>query len=92
MSPAVEEVNEFLASGAYKKASNQESLYKQWLGDKLAEAKTEVRKLLFEMSQIRFGVVVGQTWFTEFSTIEEGTMDIDGVTATVEMKEIQVEI
>jgi hypothetical protein len=87
MSPAVGEVDDFLDSGTYKKAADQDGLFKQWLGDKLTESKKGVRKLLYEMAQIRFSIVVGQTWFNEFATVEEGTLDIDGVTATVEAKE-----
>jgi len=92
MSPAVGEVDDFLDSGTYKKAANQKGLYEQWLNDKLAESKGIVRGLLFEMAQIRFSVVVGQTWFTEFATIEENSLDIDGVAASVSMNEVQVEI
>lgn len=92
MSPAVGEVDDFLDGTTYKKAADQDALFKQWLGDKLAESKKSVRKLLYEMSQIRFGVIVGQTWFTEFATVEDNAMDIDGVAATVEAKEVKVEL
>lgn len=92
MSPAVAEVDDFLDGATYKKAANQDRLYEQWLNDKLAEAKTTVRRLLFELSQMRFGIVVGQTWFTEFSSFEENTLNIDGVVGSVEMNEIQVEV
>jgi len=71
---------------------DKDALFKQWLTDKLAESKKSVRGILYKMAQIRFSVVVGQTWFTEFSTIEENSMDIDGVNASVDMNEIQVEI
>jgi hypothetical protein len=96
MVPAVCEVDDFLDGGTYKKAADQDALYKQWLGDKLAETKREVRRLLHQMAQIRFSVIVGQTWFTEFATIEETIYTLNlpkgEVQCNVEMKEVKVEI
>lgn len=96
MVPALEEVEAFIGSDVYKNASKQETLLETWIFDKFKEAQKRVRQLLFEMSQIRFGVIVGQTWFSEFSSIEEDSMDLqaDGVTLAckVEMKETEVKI
>ena len=96
MIPALEEVEKFLASDVYKTASNQGSLLETWIFDRFKESQGRVRQLLFEMSQIRFGVIVGQTWFSEFQSIEENSMDLqmDGVTLSckVDMKETEVKI
>ena len=93
---AFKAVEEFEASDVLKKAKDKDKVYAAWLDDQLADAKTQVRKLLHEVSQIRFGVVVGQTWFTEFKSLDETTLDIkaDGqtLTGTVEMKEIQIDV
>lgn len=96
MVPAFEEIDEFEGSKVFKNAKNQDKVYEAWLKDQLDDAKTKVRKLLYETSQIRFGVIVGQTWFTEFDSLDDNTLTIspDGtaIEATVEMKEIQVEV
>jgi hypothetical protein len=57
-----------------------------------AKAQTdEVRKQMFNIAQIKFSVIVGQVWFTEFKSLEENSLKIkvDGneVECTVEMKE-----
>lgn len=96
MKPAFEEIEEFEGSKVFKNAKNQDKVYEAWLKDQLDDAKTKVRKLLYQTSQIRFGVIVGQTWFTEFDSLDDNTLTIspDGedIQATVEMKEIQVEV
>lgn len=96
MVPTIEEVDEFLESSIYKKASDKDSLFDTWLNDKLKETQRTVRSLLFETSQIRFGVIVGQTWFTDLPTLDDTTLtvDVDGsqVVGTVQMVEKQVNI
>lgn len=96
MVPAVEEVEKFLNSETYKNASKQTSLFETWIFDRFKESQSKVRQILFEMSQIRFSVIVGQTWFSEFSSIEEDSMDIevDGITLNckVQMKETEIKI
>lgn len=96
MQPAVEAVNNLLESDVYKKAKDQKSILKGWLDSELTDAKKSVRKLLYEVSQIRFGVVVGQTWFSEFSSLDENglnlTFDEMPIQCTVDMKEIEVPI
>lgn len=96
MAPALEEVDKFLSSDVYRTASNQGSLLETWIRDRFKESQGRVRQLLFEMSQIRFGVIVGQSWFSEFSSIEEDSMDlqVDGLTLSckVAMKETEVKV
>jgi hypothetical protein len=54
------------------------------------------RGLIFEIAKTTFTVVVGQTWFTEFSTLDNCTLEIaagnDKISCTVEMKEIEIPI
>lgn len=101
---AVKEVEAFLASDLYKKTAGRkkepseaaQTMFKDWLLGKKAEATKVVRGLLFELAQIRFSVIVGQTWFKEFKSLDENTMDIthDGakLACTVETKEVQVKV
>lgn len=97
MAPFVQEVEAFLASDVYKKASDQAKVYKAWLEGQGAAAKAKVRGLLYQLSQIRMSVIVGQTWFTEFSSLDENSLTIQGqdgkdIVGTVTMKEIEVPI
>lgn len=97
MKPAVDAIEAFKDSDAYKKARDPEAVFKAWLeGEKKGTTK-EVRQLLYKTSQIRFGVIVGQTWFTEFSSLDENSLDIDvggdkPLVAKVDMKEVVVPI
>jgi len=96
MVPAFKEVDEFEGSKVLKSAKTPDKVYKAWLDDQLSDATSEARKLLYTTSQIRFGVIVGQTWFTEFDSLDDNTLTIspDGtdIQATVEMKEIEVKV
>lgn len=96
MTPAIQEVEAFLASDVYKKAKDGDKLYKAWLEGQTKSAQAEVRKLICEMAKIKFGISVGQVWFTEFKSIDENSLEItvDGqkLACKVEAKEVKVEI
>jgi len=97
LKPTVDHVTEFLGSDVYKKAKNQEAVFKAWLDGEKKDATKTVRQLLYKVSQVCFSVVVGQTWFTEFDSLDENSLDIDAglgkpVKASVEMREIPVAI
>lgn len=96
MAPYVKDVEDFLASAVYKKASDQPKVFRAWLEGQAADQKKKVRALLFQTSQIRFSIIVGQVWPVEFSSLDENqlTIQVDGkdVLGTVTMKEIEVAI
>lgn len=97
MQPAIEAVEAFLASDVYTKAANPDQLFEAWLDGQFKDAQKTVRRLLAELAQIKFSVVVGQVWFTEFKSLDEDTLDIttdDGerIKGKVEMKEIEIAI
>jgi len=93
MAPYITELETFLASEEYK-TGKADLVVKL---DKAAkDSVSKVRGLIFEKAQLLFSIVVGQTWFSEFSSLEENSMDLtlDGQTLSckVEMNEIQVKI
>lgn len=96
MVPYVEEVEGFLASAAYTKAADPEKVFEAWLDGQQKATTENVRAKLFDIAQIKFSIIVGQVWFTEFGSIDENTLKltIDGteINGKVEMKEIQVKI
>ncbi len=97
MVPAMEGVEKFLRSDAYKKAADQKQVFEAWLNGQLKESRRQVRRLQYEVAQIKFSIIVGQVWFTEFKSLDENRMDLDvggtkDLACTVEMKEIEVKI
>jgi hypothetical protein len=96
MAPAFKEVEDFLASKVYTSAKNQDKLFETWLDGQFKATQAEVRKLISEMAKSKFSIVVGQTWPTEFKSIDENslTLTIDGVAlvCTLNAKEVKVEI
>lgn len=91
MKPFVEEVENFLLSDAYTKAANADEVFRTWLQGKQKDATKKVRQNLFEISQLKMSIVVGQKWFTEFKSLDENTMNLNldskSLNFTVEMLE-----
>lgn len=96
MVPAIDDIDNFLKSDVYKKAADQDKLFESWLDGQAKAATVTTRRLIFEMAQIKFAIVVGQVWFTEFTSLDENSMTIDidkqKIDGKVEMKEIQINI
>jgi hypothetical protein len=96
MAPVVELVEGFIDSDAYKAAADKDAVLKAWLEGQTKAARTEARKLIYQIAQTTFALVVGQTWFNEFKSLDENSLDIevDGNTipCKVEMREIEVKI
>lgn len=96
MKPTVDEVESFLASDIYLKAAAKEKVLEAWLEGQAKAAKVRARELLHSVSQTTFTIIVGQCWFSEFSSLDENSMAItvDGVQveAKAELNEREVKI
>lgn len=96
VAPFLEEVRQFLASPIYLGAANPEALLKTWLVDKSRHWVSRVRELNRQLSEIKFSIIVGQVWFPEFESLDEGTLviDVDGtqVQASASIRDIEVEV
>jgi hypothetical protein len=96
MKAAIDELDAFLASDVYAKAKDQDKVYEAWLKGQLDHAKGLVRDLMFELAQVKFTIVVGQIWPTEFASLDENTLDVTlggvPISCKIEQKEIKVEI
>ena len=99
MADSVKKVDAFLASDAYTKAgsdSNQEKVLTAWLDAERKAATEHCRKLIFQIAQTTFTIIVGQTWFTEFASLDENTMDItvggQKITCKAEMKDVEIKV
>ncbi len=76
MVPFVNEVEDYLASKEYKNASDPDKVFEKWISEKAQKAIQATRTLIFGMAQIKFAIVVGQTWPTEFASLDENTLTI----------------
>ena len=96
MAPTVKKVEAFLASDIYKDAADQEAVLKAWLEGQTKDAKSKTRQLIYEISQTTFALLVGQVWFSEFSSLDENELTIevgdDTIACKAEMREIEVKI
>lgn len=66
-----------------------------YLKDRLEELKKEDKQLSLEMSKIKFAIIIGQSWFSEFSE-DDSTLEMDyfdtKATVFAEIKDIEVKI
>ncbi len=94
MKQTVDEVEAFLASDIYTKAAAKEKVLEAWLEGQQKAAKVRARELLYFVSQTTFCVVVGQVWFSEFSSLDENTMTItvDGVQVEAKVEQLEKEV
>lgn len=96
MQPALERVQEFLASDIYTKAAKKEAVLEAWLDGETEAAVRKARKLIYEVARTTLVLIVGQVWFSEFSSLDENsmTLSLDGrdVDFQAELREVQVRI
>ena len=94
MAPAVKDIEDFLASPVYVKAKDPDKLFEAWLDGQFKTTQADVRKLIAEMAQIKFSIIVGQVW--PFPTIDENTLEItvsgQKLLCTLTAREAKVEI
>jgi len=97
MGRAILEVDNFMASDAYKKASDQTKAFEDWLRPIQKAADRQRRGMIAEKAKQIFSVIVGQVWFTEFKSLDENTLLVDmddgqSIEGKVEQKEKKIEI
>lgn len=96
MQPALERVQEFLASDIYTKAAKKEAVLEAWLDGETEAAVRKARKLIYEVARTTLVLIVGQVWFSEFASLDENsmTLSLDGrdVEFQAEMREVQVRV
>lgn len=89
-------VDAFLGSAHYKASANQARMLEGWLAEETKAAIAHTRDLLYKKAKILFAITVGQSWFSEFSSLDQNSLEIDvkgqKLSCKVEMKEIQVKV
>lgn len=97
LTPFVKQVEDFLDSTTYEKSKDKDKVFEAWLASEAKAATKAVRGLMGEMARTKFAIVVGQSWFIEFDSIDQNQMSIladDGsdLECRVEMKEVEINI
>jgi hypothetical protein len=89
-------VDSFLQGDHYKTSANQKRMLEGWLDEEAKAAVQVTRDLIFKKAQLLFSVLVGQSWFQEFASLDENSMEIElegqKLSCKVEMRENQVSI
>lgn len=94
MQPAIQAVDTFLASDAYKSAADPAALFETWLDGHAKVATDKSRTLLREIAETTFTIIVGQVWPKEFGSLDENTrtLTIGGTSVECKMEQREVEI
>lgn len=79
MAPVMFAYKGFMESKVFEKLPGAagDDLKKKWLEERTKESIGEARKIIRELAQIKFSVVLGRVWFQEFESIDDNTMEID---------------
>lgn len=76
MQPAIDEAEAFLKSDTLTRASDGNHVLETWINDKVKEATTETRRLIREIAETTFALIVGQIWFIDFKSLDENTLTV----------------
>lgn len=87
MKPTLDEVD--------AKVADKET-FKAWAEEEIKKLTTHTRRLKFHTSKDVYSIIVGQTWFHEFATLDDNSMDlvIDGISLNfkAELAEVNTKI
>lgn len=96
---AIEEYNNFINSQDYlniKKDEDRQQFLKIWLTNKTRSTIEQTRKLNLEFAKIIFFLILSQTWFEEFDSIENSKLslliDNQNIEFTADMRDVQIEL
>ena len=95
---AIKKVEEFKKSDIFKNASNPQALLAQWLDDEATAATAKTRQLNKELAKIKFSIIVGHTWFSDFGSLDENTLTFEpaglsqNVTVTATLSDTEIKI
>ena len=74
--PALLKYWDFQASDAVKSSKSPEKVTLAWLEAEAKDTLHKVREKMLAISKVKLSIMVGHTWFTEFKSLEENSMDI----------------
>lgn len=95
MATALSRIEAFTSSPVYTGAADREALLTTWLESERKALTVKTRELMEQLAQRKFAIVVGHTWFSEFPSLDEGSLAVaipEGapVQVTAALKTIEV--
>lgn len=96
MVEALQEYREFVDSTMVKNSPVKDELIKTWLEAETKQVIKQVRQLQYELNKNLYAIIVGQTWFEEFKSLDDNELSIHykdnevKVQAVIEEKEIAI--
>jgi hypothetical protein len=97
MKDALVKLDAFMGSDIYTKAADKTSLIETWIVGEQQAAVAKTRELIVKMAQRKFAIIVGQVWFSDFTSLDEDTLEVElpgfgKVSVTASLKETEIEI
>lgn len=97
MRRALEAVDGFLKiNETYKGSADPKEVFETWLDSSIKSSTARVRRMQREIAEDVLTLVVGQVWFSEFQSLEEGSMTItvddQPLECRAELRSIEVKI
>jgi hypothetical protein len=66
--------------------------FEPWLDGRARDATQKVRTLIREIAETTFALIVGQTWFAEFKSLDENSMTVQSVECKADLREVQIKL
>ena len=95
MTAAAEDVGNFMPVGGVEPGTPAAETCEKWLKKQQKTATAECRKLLFEIAQIKFSIIVGQVWFSDMTPDQESmelTLDGNKLSFSVQLREVEEKV
>lgn len=94
--PMLKKCMDFMESDVYLNSVDQKSIANAWLMAESDYIKSRTRYLIKEIAKTKFTIMVGHTWFEEFDSLDQNTMDVEFngqvFSCKAELRDIEVKI
>lgn len=91
LNPAAALIAKYISEVESVKAEKSESDFLEWLKNEQTQNLVEKNKLMREMSVIKFAIIVGQTWFSDYESGDK-VVSYKGVDYTVSTELVEKEV
>lgn len=96
MAPALNRIEDFMASAVFSSAADGNALLATWIETESKAITTKTRELQQKLAQGKFSIVVGHTWFTDKASMDDNVLDVEVpgfglVPVTATLKDVEIE-